>query len=141
MMNMENSEMKRGKEKHPLLEDKIMGHVENGEISCAGAMQIAAELGEPRWTVGRMLDRLGIHLGKCQLGLFGCVHPENRIVQAASAVSPEFEAEIRKALQGESLPCEMAWRIAEGRKIPPMDLSAACECLQIRIKPCQFGAF
>jgi hypothetical protein len=140
-MNMENPETKKGKANNPLLEDQIMGYAEDGQISCAGAMQIAAELGEPRWTVGRMLDQWGIHLGKCQLGLFGCVHPENRIVQAASTVSPEFETEIRKALQGECLPCEMAWRIAEERKISPIDVSAACECLQIRIKPCQFGTF
>jgi len=138
---MKNSDAKIEKENNPIFEEAIAHHAEDGEISCAGAMQIATELGESKLTVGRMLDQMGIHLGKCQLGLFGCIHPENRVVQTAPTVSPELEAEIREALQGECLPCAMAWRIAQGRKIPPVDVSAACECLKIRVKPCQFGAF
>lgn len=139
---MKNPDMMKSKqERNPVLDEKIRRHAKDGEISCAEAMQIAAEFGESPLTVGRMLDSMGIHLGKCQLGLFGCIHPQNRLVKAARTVSPELEEEIRKALQREFLPCAMAWHIAHKRDINGMAVAEACEYLKIRIKPCQFGAF
>jgi len=139
--NMKNSDAKSEKENNPVLEDIIGRRARDGEISCAEAMQIAKQLGESTLSVGRMLDQMGIHLGECQLGLFGCINPRNRTVQAAQTVSPELEEEIRKALQRDCLSCTMAWFIAKERKITKMDVSASCECLKIKIKPCQFGTF
>ncbi|WP_408998242.1 hypothetical protein ACJ77P_10975 [Syntrophus buswellii] len=138
---MNNPSGKGEKENSPLLEEAVARLAKNGRISCAEAMQIAAGLGEPESAVGRMLDQMGIRLGTCQLGLLGCIHPENRTVTAAPTVSPELAEELRKSLQDGCLPCAQAWRIAEERKIPPMDVSAACEHLGIRIKPCLFGIF
>jgi hypothetical protein len=48
---------------------------------------------------------------------------------------------ILAALKNERLPCSAAWVIAEKLNIPRMKVSAACETLQIKIKPCQLGAF
>ncbi|OPY90373.1 MAG: hypothetical protein A4E72_00680 [Syntrophus sp. PtaU1.Bin208] len=138
---MKNPDRKSEMVNKPALEEAIARFAKDGKISCAEAMQIALELGESRLTVGRMLDQREIHLGKCQLGILGCIHPENKIVQAAPTVPPEMAAEIRQALQNGCLSCAMAWHIAEGRNISPMDVSAACESLEIRIKPCQFGIF
>jgi len=138
---MENPDTKSCKENNPVLEDTIGRHARDCEIGCAEAMQVVAELGESTLAVGRMLDQMGIHLSKCQLGLFGCINPRNRVVQTATAVSPELEEEIRKALQRDCLSCAMAWFIAQEREIPKMAVSAACEYLKIKIKPCQFGTF
>lgn len=138
---MKNSELKREKENHPVLEGALRRRARDGAIGCAEAMEIAAELGESPLAVGRMLEALGIRLGRCQLGILGCIHPQNKTVQAAPEVSPELEGEIRKALERECLPCAKAWQIAQQRNLPRMAVSSACEFLKIRIKPCQFGLF
>jgi hypothetical protein len=39
------------------------------------------------------------------------------------------------------LPCAEAWRIADERNLKKMDVSSAVEALEIKIKPCQLGAF
>jgi len=45
------------------------------------------------------------------------------------------------AMVDERLPCAAAWDIAAQAGISKMALSAACEALGIKIKPCQLGAF
>jgi len=139
--NMKNSEREIPAKDSHVLKETIRRRAKNGAISCLEAMQIAEELGESPLAVGRMLDALEIHLGGCQLGILGCINPQNKTVQAAPAVAPELEEEIRKALQRECLSCAKAWLIAQERNISSMAVSAACECLKIRIKPCQFGIF
>lgn len=138
---MKNPDTKSKKENNPVLEDTIRRYAEGGQITCAEAMRIVTQLGESTLAVGRKLNQMRIHLTSCQLGLFGCINPQNRMVQAAGSVSPELEEEIRKALQRECLSCTMALFIAQEIKIPKMAVSAACECLKIKIKPCQFGIF
>ncbi len=138
---MKNGELKKQKEDNPVLAGALRRRTRDGAIGCAEAMEIAVELGESPLAVGRMLDALGIRLGQCQLGILGCIHPQNKTVQAATAVSPELEGEIRKALERECLPCAKAWQIAQQGNHPRMAVSSACEFLKIRIKPCQFGLF
>jgi hypothetical protein len=48
---------------------------------------------------------------------------------------------ILAALKNNRLPCSAAWLIAKKLKLPRMKVSAACEALLIKIKPCQLGAF
>ena len=45
------------------------------------------------------------------------------------------------ALAKKILTCHQAWSIASRFKVPKMTVSAACEALEIKIKPCQLGAF
>ena len=44
-------------------------------------------------------------------------------------------------LAEKKLSCRAAWDIAHRFKVPKMAVSAACEALNIKIKPCQLGAF
>jgi len=125
---------------NPALEEEIRNRAENGELSCAGAMQIAAQFGQAPGDLGQRLDAMKIRLMKCQLGLYG-YKPEKIIVKPAKEVSVELEEDIRQALQGEYLSCMAAWTIAKKRRIPKMAVSSACEALKIKIKPCQLGAF
>jgi hypothetical protein len=111
-----------------------------GTLACADAERIAADLGAAMAEVGRTLDLLEIRIGSCQLGLFGH-SPEGKSVRPADQVAPELEAAIRSTLVGGRLPCAAAWGIAGQRKIPRMAVSAACEALKIKVKPCQLGAF
>jgi hypothetical protein len=110
-----------------------------GELACAEAERIGATLGVSLAEIGRTLDLLELRIGRCQLGLFG--YPEGKTVHQTVAVEPDFEAAIRGSLVDGKLPCKAAWEIAAERKIPRMAVSSACEALEIRIKPCQLGAF
>jgi len=62
-------------------------------------------------------------------------------VAPAVAVAPALAAAIREALAGGRLPCKAAWDIAARMKIGRKKVAAACESMEIKIKPCQMGAF
>jgi len=55
--------------------------------------------------------------------------------------NPDVTAAIRAALVDRRLPCASAWDIAKTFGVRKMVVSAACEALGIKIKPCQLGAF
>jgi hypothetical protein len=115
-----------------------------GCCDCARAEAVAAVLGVPLGDVGRTLDLKEIRIGRCQLGLFGYPEgdgPNGRVVKPAATVAGELERAIHAGLDGGKLPCGTAWGIAAALNIPRMRVSAACETLKVRIKPCQLGAF
>ena len=110
------------------------------ELPCAEAFEIADRTGCRPEEVGHAADRMNIRLTRCQLGLFGYT-PNKKIVAAAAVVDPELEQAIRAKLTGGRLPCRDAWTLAEAFGRPKPALSAACEALGVKIKPCQLGAF
>jgi hypothetical protein len=112
----------------------------DGKISCADAARIAGRLQIGMADMGATIDLLEIQLVKCQLGLFG-YSPEKIIVKPAATVSSDLADAIRGALVKGRLPCGAAWEIADRAKRSRMDVSAACETLKIKVKPCQLGAF
>jgi hypothetical protein len=138
-------------EKHPRratvdpgLADEIKKKATNGEIACAQAEKISKTAGLTMEDVGAAIDLLEIRLKGCQLGLFGYPKekfPGGRAVAEAKAVSPDLENVLRGRLVAGRLPCKAAWAIASERGMTKMDVSAACEKLKIRVKPCQLGAF
>lgn len=111
-----------------------------GTLSCASAFRLAADLNKSPAEIGKAADLLGIRLVTCQLGLFGYA-PEKKIVRPAETVDPALEEAIRSALQADRLACRTAWDLAKRFRIARMAVSAACEALGIKIKPCQLGAF
>jgi hypothetical protein len=110
-----------------------------GELACTECERICAALGVKMEEVGRTMDLLELRIGRCQLGLFG--YPEGKAVHPAAAVAPDLEAAIRRRISNGKLPCKAAWDIAAERKIARMSVSAAGEALDIKIRPCQLGAF
>jgi hypothetical protein len=134
-------------QKHPgkaivadILRQEILQKVKDNNISCATAEEIARVRQVSIEEAGVALDLLNINIVKCQLGLFG-YSPQKKIVQEALEVDSSLKDEIQKALAGGRLPCAAAWEIARKLQLPRMRVSAACEALQIKIKPCQLGAF
>ncbi len=109
-------------------------------VPCAHAERVARELDVTLQEVGKAIDLMEIRINRCQLGLFG-YRPERKIVEAAPEVPAELEQAIRAALDGGGLSCRKAWEIADRLKLPRMGVSAACEALDIKIRPCQLGAF
>ena len=124
----------------PIATDKIKNSAKNGEVACAVAFQIAEELKRSPAEIGKAIDLLDFKLMKCQLGLFG-YGPGKKAVKPEAPENQQLEEAIREALVGEKLSCRDAWSIASRFKVPKMTVSAACEALEIKIKPCQLGAF
>jgi hypothetical protein len=119
---------------------RVIADAKNGELPCAVAFKIADQLKTTAAEVGKAVDLLDFRLVKCQLGLFG-YKPRKKIVTAKFPEEPRLEKAIRSALTDEKLTCRDAWDIARQFQIPKMAVSGACEALQIKIKPCQLGAF
>ena len=118
----------------------LISNMKNDELPCALAFKAAEELGAAPGDVGRTMDLANIRLNKCQLGLFGYA-PEKKIVSARMPDNPDVTAAIRAVLVNRRLPCASAWDIAKTFGVRKMVVSAACEALGIKIKPCQLGAF
>jgi len=112
----------------------------DGQLPCAQAFAAAGELGVAPAVIGRYADEMELRLVKCQLGLFG-YQPEKKIVEPRNPVEPEMKTDIMAGLESGKLPCATAWRIADRLGLRKMAVSGACETLEIRIKPCQLGAF
>jgi hypothetical protein len=112
----------------------------NGQLACAVAFDIAADLGASPGEVGYTLDMLEIRLIKCQLGLFG-YGPGKKSVQPLENLPESLEKAIRSGLSDGTLPCATAWKVAEKLGVGKRDVSAACDTLGVKIRPCQLGAF
>ena len=120
--------------------EALRSRAKHEEIPCAVAFQVAKELAVPPGDVGKTMDLVGFRLVKCQLGLFGYT-PEKKIVSARMPDDSDLGRAIRDAVVEDRLPCAAAWDIADRFGVRKMVVSAACEALEIKIKPCQLGAF
>jgi len=129
-----------GETADPMLRDALIKQSSNGQLSCARAFHVADELGVSPHAVGQAADLMELHLVKCQLGLFG-YHPEKKIVKPAASVGIDLEQAIRASVVNERVPCKTVWDISNQLGIHKMKVSAACDAMGIKIKPCQLGAF
>ena len=125
---------------NPEIEEALKQLASNGEVPCAVAFKIASDLNIEPGDVGITADLLEMRLIKCQLGLFG-YQPAKSIVKPAREVSKDLEEGIRGGLEDGKLPCVTAWRIAKDLGIRKMEVSSACEALEIKVCSCQIGAF
>jgi hypothetical protein len=125
---------------NPAVKDMLAEKTGNGEIACAVAFQIADELKVSPADIGKTMDLMELKLIKCQLGLFGYV-PDKKKVTPKPPENRQMEEAIQSALVDTKLACRDAWEIARRFQVPKMSVSAACEALNIKIKPCQLGAF
>ncbi|UCF91229.1 MAG: hypothetical protein JSW39_23610 [Desulfobacterales bacterium] len=124
----------------PAIEEAILKQAQNGELPCAVAFKIANDLKVAPVEVGKAVDLLEFKLTKCQLGLFG-YKPQKKIVKAQAPESSELEEALRRTQADGKLSCQSMWEIADQFNLSKMTVSAACEALKLKIKPCQLGAF
>ena len=136
--------------KHPQgsqVDEKISAAVQekavDGKLSCADAEAIAGDLSISIGEVGRTADLMELRIHECQLGLFGYGEgkPHGKKVEPAESCDPDLEKEIREGMLDGKAPCKALWEIAHRHGMKRMDVTAACEFLKIKIKPCQLGAF
>jgi len=124
----------------PKIAEAIRQNTVDGKITCAAAHKIAGKLNVSPADVGVAIDLLETRLKKCQLGLFGYGAQKNA-VKPAQRVSPELQEAIKSSLVNNRISCNSCWEIAERFGIAKIDVSAACEALQVRVSSCQLGAF
>ena len=144
---MTNEDNGKYSKKHPAgtvvdasLKKEITKQARDNEISCLAAEEIARRGVARMEQIGVAADMLNVRITKCQLGLFGFGDQKKR-VDAAQVVSAELEKSIREEMTGQWLSCKDVWDLAQRLNLSRMDISAACEYLKIKIKPCQLGAF
>ena len=124
----------------PKIEAAIVSHTDTGQISCAVAFEIARNLGVTPADVGVTIDLIEHRITKCQLGLFG-YKPNKKIITPIEKINPEMADAISSRTHNDRLSCKAAWEIAAQFKVSKMNVSSTCEAMQVRIKPCQLGAF
>jgi hypothetical protein len=146
-MIMTHSDKGKYFEKHPKqtkvnedLKQQVLQAAKENNVTCPAAEEIAGRKAVALGEVGMALDILNINIIECQLGLFG-YSPQKKIVQPAKEIASDLKQVINDVLSDGRLPCAAAWAIAKQLNLPRMKVSAACEALKIKIKPCQLGAF
>jgi hypothetical protein len=124
----------------PGLAKAVQEKAADKKITCATAFKIVETCGTTANEVGFTIDMLNIRIIRCQMGIFG-YEPEKKVVKPMEGVPEVLESAVRGKIKDGRITCTIAWEIAKGLNIPKMHVSAACEKLGIKIKPCQLGAF
>jgi len=107
------------------------------------AEKMSKEFKVPMAEVGINADLLEIQIKECQLGLFGWGDKpgHGKDIQPMDSVPAELRSAIEKAVVNGIVSCVAAWRIADQLSVKRKAVSAACDALKLKIRPCQLGAF
>jgi len=124
----------------PAIAAAIKEVAEDGRISCAVAHDLAADLEVAPAEVGKTIDLLEYRISKCQLGLFG-YSPDKKIVKPAETVSDELRDRLQNSAEDRKVPCSACWEISGALGVQKIAVAGACEFLDLKVKPCQLGAF
>ena len=125
---------------NPKVAEAVRLKASDEKISCATAHKIANDLNVAPIDVGTAIDLLEYRITKCQMGLYG-YGPRKKIVKPSTNVSLDLEKAIQESMKNDRLSCLSCWQIAEQLNLKKMDVSAACETLEIKLCKCQIGAF
>ena len=121
------------------LKAMINAALAENRLSCKQAHKIAETSEFSPEDVGRAADLLEIRLSGCQLGLFG--HGQKEKIKAALNPEVKLVKALQEKLVDGRLSCRAAWQIATKFNLHKTDITAACEAEDIKITPCQLGAF
>ena len=113
---------------------------ENGRLNCTDAHKAAKQLGLSPNKIGEQADLAELRISKCQMGLFG-YHAGPKNLNPDIEISEATEQAIDQAQTDGRISCVQCWELATALGISRLDMGSACEKKNIRIKPCQLGAF
>lgn len=111
-----------------------------GRIPCAAVFKVVNDLDTTPAEVGFTIDSLEIKLTHCQMGTFG-YGTGKKPIEPMDTVPEEIKEAIERSLENGRLPCKSAWEIAEKLGIAKLAVGSACETLNVKLGPCQLGAF
>ncbi len=125
---------------NPDIAAKIQASAKEGMIDCTSVHRIAKTIGCPPAEVGVQADLMELRIARCQIGLFGYGQGKKNLNPDVE-ISEALKTEILNSREQGPIPCRRCWDIALAHKISRIDMGSACEKLEIKIKPCQIGAF
>lgn len=129
-----------GAKQIPEIANRIKSAANDGAIDCASAHRIVKSTGCQPSQIGVQADLLELRIARCQLGLFG--HgPDKKNLNPDVVISQELRDDILNSQIQGRLSCIQCWEMAKAHKMSKTDMASACEKLEIKIKPCQLGAF
>lgn len=127
-------------DQNPEIADRIKASARQDMIECASAHRIAKATGCTPSQIGVQADLLELRIARCQMGLFG-YGPKKKNLNPDVKISDALKKDILNGQKEGRISCRSCWDIARANKISRTDMGSACEKLEVRIKPCQLGAF
>jgi hypothetical protein len=127
-----------------IIEEMMEIYPEKGKLPCAVAHYIAAYLKLDPLEVGKFATETGVRLYQCQLGLFGYGRKGKsayKITGRKVEVDKDVLDLIKKDSGGRRISCARLWEIADTAGIIRAEAGNAADALNIKITPCQLGAF
>ena len=124
--------------------EALLERAVDGQVSCASAHEVAAQLGVSPLTVAREVNRAHLRFYRCQLGLFGYgPKPEgkHKIVLKAGRVPEEIEAAIMAKSTDGHISCKAAWEVAAQFEYPRLGIANILEAMGFKLTKCQLGCF
>ena len=125
---------------NPDAKDKLHTLCIGNNISCAAAHKAAAALNLSAEEIGVQIDLLELRINECQVGLFGYRDTQKKL-DPDIIIDPILDKKLDEKITHGRISCSDCWDIATRLKVKRLDVGSACEKKQIRIKPCQLGAF
>lgn len=129
-----------GRQLNKTIAEKIRALADDNRLTCASAHRAGKALKVSPLEIGVQTDLLEYQIAECQIGLFGYDDGEKRI-DLDIEISPDLNEQLDKTNKDGRISCLECWDIAKNLRIKRLDVASACEKKNIRIKPCQLGAF
>lgn len=109
-------------------------------VACLAVHKITQELDCLPLKVGHTADLIEVRINRCQLGLFGRkdidVEPLSK-----DEITQEMRTAVGSAVSNGKLACIDCWRLADQLNLSRIQIGALCDELEIKVSPCQLGAF
>jgi hypothetical protein len=125
----------------PEIVEEINKHTSKNGLPCAAAFKVAKETGVDAKEVGATLDSLEITITNCQLGLFGYKEGKSSALKAMETIPEDLEEAVRTSTVDGKITCKDAWGVSAKLGKGKMEVSSACETMEVKITTCQLGAF
>jgi len=144
-MALKDKKVPEGREVEPALADAIRARLREGRLDCTAAFAVAKQKNFAPLAVGEAADSLGVHLSRCQLGLFGYPGRAKAWENPGwkrTEIPKDLEPAVCSAVgQDGILSCAAAWDVADRFSVGRAQVGFLANRLNIKIKRCQLGAF
>ncbi len=124
--------------------ERIRLYPQAGQLPCAVAHYIAAELNVAPLEVGQAANVLQTRITQCQLGLFGYAQkgtPAYKILRPVEQVAEDMLAAVQDTAADGRISCAALWQIGEQFGLSRHEMGNVAHALNLKVKPCQLGCF
>lgn len=134
------SKHQQNEEINPEIAEKIYQLQRDKTLGCGTAHLIAKQLNVEPIEVGKTMDLMEIKIEYCLLGLFGW--PNKRIfAQKDFDVPHDVETKLLEQSDNGKISCKNVWELADTYNLTKLQMAQLCDKNNIKVSPCQLGAF